>query len=52
MDKKVESMATALRNIIEDIEIAESILKFKVVWEGTLSEAKAALDSWRKKKAR
>jgi hypothetical protein len=45
MNKKVESMATALQKLIEDVEIAEGVLNLRLA--PTL-EAKASLAIWKK----
>jgi hypothetical protein len=45
MDKKVESMATALQKLIEDVEIAGRVLNLKLA--PTL-EAKASLAIWKR----
>jgi hypothetical protein len=52
MDKKVESMATALEKLIEDVEVAESILRWNCgrrIKVAPLLEARAALAIWKQK---
>jgi hypothetical protein len=46
---KVESMAMALQKLIEDVEIAEGVLKLRLA---PLLDAKVALAIWKKNKAR
>jgi hypothetical protein len=52
---KVESMAMALQKLIEDVEIAEDVLRRMTPLKlrlAPLLEAKAALAAWKKNKAR